>query len=112
MELDPTSPFETIITEMVKLHRRKRADYAKDGSVASNFHETAAIMRNKGYSNFTALTSVDYLLAVKDVRLAALAANGRMDQPMNESVRDTLIDACNYAVLKLVIYDEMQQAAK
>lgn len=109
IELDPTSPFEAIVIEMVELHRRKRADYAKDGDALSNFFETAVAMREKGYSGFSALTSVDYLLAVKDVRLQALAANGRMTQTANESVRDTLIDKANYDVLKLAIYDRLQE---
>ena len=117
LELDTTIPFEAIVAdmqgilnEMVALHRRKRADYALDGDSLSNFFSTAAAMRGKGYEDFTALTSADYLLAVKEVRLEALAANGRMEQTANESVRDTLIDMCNYQVLRLAIYDRMQQA--
>lgn len=105
LELDPTSPFESILIEMAELHRKKRADYAKDGDSLSNFFDTAFIMRGKGFPDFDALTSADYLLAVKEVRLASLRHNGRLDDTANESVRDTLIDMCNYQVLKLAIYD-------
>lgn len=116
LELDLDLPFEAIIADMqdileqmVLLHRRKRADYALDGDSLSNFFSTAAAMRDKGYQDFTALTSADYLLAVKEVRLEALAANGRMEQTANESVRDTLIDMCNYHVLRTAIYDRLHR---
>lgn len=109
--LDPTHPFESVLIEMAELSRRKRADYARDGSTFSNFYEVAQEMRdNEGLPDFTALHAVAFNMAQKRVRLRALRANGRMDQTANETVRDTLIDDAVYAVLKVGLYDEMQAA--
>lgn len=105
--LDPDDPIDSVLAEMVTLNRRKRADYAHDGDPLSNFFRTAEIMRAKGYKEFDAMTSVDYLLAVKEARMEALRANGRVDQPSNESVRDTLLDESVYAVLRTAIYDRL-----
>lgn len=108
--LDPEHPFEGRLLEMAVLSRRKRADYAFDHDPFSNFRETAAIMRRKGHPNFTALDSVTFNRAQKEVRLEALMANGRMDDTANESVRDSLLDDAVYAVIALALYDEMHAA--
>lgn len=104
--LDPNHPFEAVLLEMAALSRRKRADYAVDGSPFSNFYETAAEMRRAGIVGFTALDSVAFNRAQKTVRLRALKTNGRLDQTANESVRDSLLDDAVYAAIALAIYDE------
>lgn len=108
--LDIKDPIDSILAEMVKLNRRKRADYAKDSDPLSNFYETAAIMRGKGYADWTAMTSAEYAIAIKQARLGALRDNGRLDQTQNESVRDTLLDNAVYSVLLLAIYDRETRA--
>lgn len=105
VELDPTDPIDKVLAEMVALNRRKRADYAHDGDPLSNFYRTAQIMRTKGYSGWSALTSVEYALAIKEARLEALRANGRFNLTQNESVRDSLLDQAVYAVLAIAVYD-------
>lgn len=104
--LDPNHPFEAVLLEMAALSRRKRADYAIDGSPFSNFYETAEEMRREGKDDFTAMDSVKFNRAQKKVRLRALQANGRMDSPANESVRDSLLDDAVYAAILLAVYDE------
>lgn len=105
--LDPNDPIDSVLAEMVTLNRRKRADYAMDTDPLSNFFRTAEIMRQKGYAGCDAMTSVDYALAIKQARQEALRVNGRMDQPSNESVRDTLLDQAVYSVLSVAIYDRL-----
>lgn len=113
VQLDPDDPIDSILIEMVKLNRRKRADYGLDGDPTSNFFRTAEIMRAKGYKDWTALTSVEYAMAIKAARVEALRANGRLDETQNESVRDTLLDQAVYSVLALAVYDrEHPQASE
>jgi hypothetical protein len=110
--LDPSHPFEKILLEMAALSRRKRADYALDSDPFSNFRLTAEEMRADGkHSTFDALDSVKFNRAQKKVRLRALAANGRMEQVANESVRDSYLDDAVYAAILLAIYDEQRDAA-
>lgn len=108
-ELDLRDPIDKVLAEMVALNRRKRADYARQDDPLSNFFRTAEIMRGKGYQ-WDALTSVEYALAIKEARLEALRANGRLDRPANESVRDTLLDEAVYAVLLVAVYDRLHPA--
>jgi hypothetical protein len=110
--LDPNDLIDQVLIEMVKLNRRKRADYAKDSDPLSNFFRTAEIMRERGYEDWSALTSVEYALAIKQARIEALRANGRLDMTANESVRDTMLDDAVYSVLKLAVYDRLSQGAQ
>jgi hypothetical protein len=110
--LDPNDPIDEVLIEMVKLNRRKRADYAKDTDPLSNFFRTAEIMRERGYVDWSGLTSVEYALAIKQARIEALRANGRMDQTANESVRDTMLDDAVYSVLKIAVYDRIIDQAQ
>lgn len=103
VELDTNDPFDQVLIQIVRMNRKKRADYALDGDPFSNFRLTAAKMQGK-FPDFTALDSVDFNRHQKAVRMDALHANGR--EPANESVRDTLLDDAVYAVIKLAIYDQ------
>lgn len=103
--LDEDHPFERVLLEMAALSQRKRADYALDSDPFSNFRKTAERMRRR-HPGFTALDSVAFNRFQKEVRLEALAENGRMNATSNESVRDTLLDDAVYAVIALAIYDE------
>lgn len=98
--LDPTDPFEKVLIEIVETNRRKRKDYALDGSPFSNFDDTAAGL---GIEGFTAAESAVFNMLQKLARLKSLRANGRMDDPANEAVIDTRLDLAVYGVIQLAI---------
>ena len=101
MTLDPADPFEAAIEKLVQMNRRKRRDYAHDSNPFSNFEATA---RRAGFRNRwqSAIFNCDQKLE----RLSALVANGRADNPTNESVEDTLLDNAVYAVLAYAMHRE------
>lgn len=98
--LDYDDPIERVCIDIVQMNRRKRADYAQDGNIFSNFEQAA----------FAAGTSVEqgieYMIATKQARLVALRSNGR--SPLNESVYDTKLDRAVYSIIALA-YDREQQ---
>lgn len=96
--LDPTDPFESALLDIVRMNRRKRADYAADTDVFSNFRFTAPFTR--GGPEWSAVFNVAQKLA----RLLSLAENGRLEAPENEAVEDTFLDLAVYAVIALAIY--------
>lgn len=101
--LDPTSPVEAAIIEIVKMQRAKTRDYAEDGSIFSNFEMTADL------TNQAPEESALFNVAQKLVRLRSLKANGRTNDPTNESVQDTYLDLAVYAVIAYAI---VQQSAR
>lgn len=101
--LDPDDPFEATLISVVATNRAKRADYATDGDIFSNFREVAAQM---GFAS--PVTAVDALIATKQARLKALTANGR--EPGNESVADTYLDRAVYSVIALALIREGEAA--
>lgn len=100
VSLDPTDPFERVLIEIVETNRRKRQDYALDGNPFSNFDDTS---RNLGIEGFTAVDSALFNILQKVARLRSLRANGRLGDPANESVADTLLDLAVYGVIALAI---------
>ena len=100
MKLNLEDPFEAQIAEMVKLNRKKRADYAIDGDPWSNFRNTARAFG----SGLDATDAVRFNIVQKMERLRALKENGR--PPANESVADTWLDAAIYAVIGLALCKE------
>ena len=100
LTLNPDDPIERVLLDIVRTNRAKRADYAQDGNIFSNFEQAA----------FAAGTSVEqgieYMIATKQARLVALRTNGR--PPANESVYDTKLDRAVYSVIALA-YDRSQQ---
>lgn len=99
--LNPDDPFERVIMDMVATNRRKRADYAVDGSPWSNFDDTANAL---GIPGFTPVDSVNFNIEQKSARLRSLRKNGRMQDPRNESVTDTYLDRAVYSVIALAMH--------
>jgi hypothetical protein len=94
--LDPGDPFESAIIEMVRVNRAKRKDYALDKDMFSNFDSAASLI---GIPNFGVAESILHLVGIKIARLHALRANGRMDNPENESIYDTYLDLAVYIAI-------------
>lgn len=96
--LNSSDPFESALIDIVTINRRKRADYATDNDIFSNFRGAGA------RTGLNAGKIVDVMIAIKDERLRALQANGR--DPQNESVLDTLLDRAVYGVIGYAIGKE------
>ena len=99
--LDADDPFEKVLIPIIRTNRKKRGDYAVDGSPFTNFESTSqfANFENRWLS---ALFNCQQKLA----RIQALRANGRLDDPNNEAVLDTLLDNAVYGVIALAIATE------
>jgi hypothetical protein len=91
-------PFDAVLKEIGDINRRKRADYAAESDIFSNFKDVG---RQLGTH---AGVAVESHIATKQSRLRQLLGSGR--EPRNESVRDTLLDRAVYAVIALAMYDE------
>lgn len=99
--LDPNDPFEKVLIPIIKTNRKKRGDYAVDGSPFTNF-ESTSVFANFENRWLSALFNCQQKLA----RIQALRANGRLDDPNNEAVLDTLLDNAVYGVIALAIATE------
>lgn len=97
--LNRKDPYEKILIEMAELSRKKSADYASRSDRFSNFRETAS-----QFPEMTALDACNFNIAQKNARLKALRARG--STPVNESVRDTLIDRAVYSAIAVALADE------
>ena len=97
-ELDLDDPFESAVFDLVKMNRRKRRDYAVDGDPFSNFLGTS------NHFGLAIWESAEFNLVQKMERLSSLRDNGRMEEPENESVADTYLDAAVYAVIMYALY--------
>lgn len=95
--LDPQDPIERVLCKIVATNRAKRADYARDGHIFSNFVEAA------GAAGITPEQGIEYMIGTKQARLVALRENGRT--PQNESVVDTMLDRAVYCILALAYRD-------
>lgn len=97
--LDPNDPFERVLIDIVATNRKKRADYALDGSPFSNFEFTSEVM------GFTSVEgSAVFNVAQKLARLSSLNRNRR--KPQNETVEDTYLDMACYAIIAYAIYKD------
>lgn len=101
VSLNLGDPFERVIADMVETNRRKRSDYAIDGSPWSNFDDVA---NSLGIDGFTPVDSANFNIEQKSARLRSLRKNGRMDDPANESVADTYLDRAVYSVIALAMH--------
>lgn len=106
LKLDPNDSFDRVIIDMVSMNRKKRRDYAADSDIFSNFRDVA---RNLGVADFGASESAYVLLLTKVARLRSLRINGRMSDPSNESVLDTVLDLAVYATLFLALVKEVAE---
>ncbi len=106
LQLDATTPrndaFRTVLDEMGKLHDRKQADYGTDSDPFANVRAS---------EQFGIPAWLGSVLRANDKmsRLKAFAQNGTL---ANEGVEDSLIDLANYAVIALVLFRELQDAAR
>ena len=99
--LNPDDPFEAVLVDIVRTNRRKRQDYAEDGSPFSNFDYTADAL---GLEGFSAVESAVFNINQKIARLRSLRKNGRINDPANEAVEDTYLDLAVYAVIAYAIH--------
>ncbi len=97
--LDPHFALERALIDMIEVSRRKRADYATDDDEFSNLRGTAHFAGFEG-AFMTALVQVQQKLE----RIRSLRANGRLSEPMNEAVADTLRDIAVWGTLALAVY--------
>lgn len=102
--LDENDPFEGVLVDIIRMNRKKRADYAADADIFSNFRDTASML---GLSGFSERESALFNILQKIARLKSLRANGRMDNPNNESVVDTVLDLAVYSVIYLALMREV-----
>ena len=90
--------FYLLLLEINELHKKKKADYANPSDRFSNFRIAAEFSGIKTYQ------SIENLIGVKQARLLELRSNNR--EPLNESVRDTLVDRAVYSLLAVLLFDE------
>jgi hypothetical protein len=88
---------------MDKIHAAKRADYAPDDPL-SNF-------RLAELAGVPAWVGILVRLTDKVSRACAYARKGTF-AVADESLRDTLIDAANYALLSLMAYESAREEAR
>lgn len=94
---EDTDAFFMVLSEINTLHKKKKADYASDQDRFSNFKIAAQFSGMKTYQ------SIENLIGVKQARLLELRGK---KEPLNESLRDTLIDRAVYSILAVVLFDE------
>jgi hypothetical protein len=103
--LDPTDPFDAAVAEIVKMNRKKRADYSLDGAdVFTNFRQTSEALAVDGFGPTDAAL---FNVIQKIMRLRSLRSNGRMDDPANEATADTYLDLAVYAIIALALSREV-----
>lgn len=94
LTLDSQDPFERAVIDLVEMNRRKRADYATDDDVFSNFRSTS------DWAGFDyAWESALFNCAQKLERVKSLRENGRLEEPANEAVLDTVLDNAVYGII-------------
>lgn len=101
VELNPDDPIEKVLIEIVSTNRKKRADYAQDGNIFSNFEQASFA------AGVSPLQGIEYMIATKQARLVALRSNGRA--PQNESVQDTMLDRAVYCIISLAYMEQSRE---
>lgn len=96
--LKKSDPFESILAEMVEVHRRKKADYEADPGARfnTNFDEVA---REIPLDDYDAVIDCFTMIVRKQKRISNLLTPGREAQ--NEAIDDSMLDLAVYAVLLL-----------
>lgn len=95
--LSSDNPFESMLIEMVKTHRKKSADYGADNDPYDNFVESSNQIEDVPGK------SVEVLIATKQSRLKHLLFK-KNKKPANEAIEDTLLDRAVYSVIAMVLY--------
>lgn len=94
--------FNEFTSKMSATMFSKAHDYASDDDVLSNFKEVAEAV------GILPSQVVRVFIHTKATRLKNLLGSGK--KPMNESIADTLMDLCNYAILlEMVLKEENNQ---
>ena len=90
--------FYELLEEMKRTHDAKRHDYASTEDVFANFRhcEIAGIPAWKG---------VWVRISDKFSRIMGFARKERLEVK-DESIKDTLVDMANYALIALILYEE------
>jgi len=98
--LDESDPFESAMADIVKMFRKKNADYARPSSRWSNFEDMSRFL---GAEDKAWLSSL-LLCQQKLSRIGALVSSGKT--PTNESLIDSLLDNAVYAAMALAMAKE------
>lgn len=97
-----TGEFETIVNEMLALHKKKQADYGSDRDPFSNVRSS---------EEFGIPAWLGAILRAND-KVSRLKTFARKRKLANESVEDSFLDLANYAVIALVLWREQQSKGK
>lgn len=104
LTLSVDDPFDAVLMDIVETNRRKRRDYAHDGSDPfTNFRVTSELL---GLEGFGPAESALFNILQKIARLQSLRVNGRMDDPANEAVADTVLDLAVYGIIYTALTKE------
>tara|TARA_B100001287_G_scaffold261627_1_gene250840 strand:+ start:371 stop:691 length:321 start_codon:yes stop_codon:yes gene_type:complete len=96
--------FYELLEEMKRTHNAKRHDYANTKDVFANFRtcELAGIPAWKGCC---------VRIGDKFSRIMGFAKKEKLEVK-DESIKDTLIDMANYALIALILYEESERGEK
>lgn len=97
MERHGDPRFYLLLEEIAALHSRKNHDYAKTDEPLSNFHRSASL-------GVDPWRGVLVRMSDKWSRIEQLA-NGK--SPKNESMRDSLIDLAVYALIDILLLEDV-----
>lgn len=104
LTLSADDPFDNVLIDIVETNRRKRRDYAHDGDDPfTNFRVTSELL---GLEGFGPAESALFNILQKIARLQSLRVNGRMDDPANEAVADTVLDLAVYGIIYTALTKE------
>jgi len=97
-----TSPqshrYYELLKEMTAIHNSKRHDYADDEDIFQNF-------RTSEMMGLPAWKGVCIRIGDKFSRIMGFAKKEKLEVK-DESIKDTLIDMANYAIIALILYEE------
>lgn len=93
--LDPNDEFESVLADMVSMHREKTKAYGARGDALQNFYNIAAA------EGISPIAAAEYL-AAKHKSVIREFVNG--DQVHNKYSDDAFLDRAVYAVLSLILY--------
>lgn len=98
--LKESDPFELAMADIVRMFRKKNADYARTGSRWSNFEDMSRFLGDEDKPWLSSLVLCQQKLS----RIGALVSAGK--EPTNESLIDSLLDNAVYAAMALAMARE------